>query len=161
MEELRPIKNYENEYRISNLGNVYSIKTGKLKIRKLNLVDGRYYMVTFFGKDRCKSVFVHRLVAEAFISNPENLPQVNHKDGNKRNNNAENLEWITQSDNLKYAYNNGFVNSNKRLKLSIQLANQIRSEYKKLGRLTSCAKLAIKYGVRRQTIWQVLKHKNW
>lgn len=63
-----------------------------------------------------KSVSVHRLVAKAFIDNPENKEQVNHKDGNKKNNHISNLEWVTCSENIKHAFDNGLHQGNRKEK---------------------------------------------
>lgn len=73
--------------------------------------NGRGYMCVskvFSGKKR-KKYYVHRLVASTYLDNPENLPEVNHKDGNKQNNNVANLEWCTRSENRYHAYRTGLV----------------------------------------------------
>ena len=109
MEIWKDIEGYENLYQVSNLGNVRSlnfrnigrIQNLTLKIRKR---DG-YVCVNLYGVNGCKTFPVHRLVAKAFISNPNKLPQVNHKDENKANNNADNLEWCTQKYNIQYSTN--------------------------------------------------------
>lgn len=106
----KPIKNYENLYEISNLGNVKSLdrviisKNGvkkliKGKINKLGLTHSGYVSVSLYKNSEQKIFRVHRLVAEAFIPNPNNLPQVNHIDENKENNNVDNLEWCSVSEN--------------------------------------------------------------
>ena len=64
---------------------------------------------SFFNIDSGKDEKVHRVVAQCFIPNPMRLPQVNHIDGNKLNNNASNLEWVTQSENIQHAYDNGLM----------------------------------------------------
>ena len=90
------------EYKISNLGNV---KKGnqKLKIRKNK--DGYCYVDIFVNNEK-KTVLVHRLVAQAFIPNPNKLPQVNHIDENKSNNFVNNLEWCSRSYNINYGNRN-------------------------------------------------------
>lgn len=99
-EEYRQIIGYENLYAVSNLGFVKSIKRNK----QLNIVIDRYgYPVVHLCKNhKPKYVKIHRLVAQAFIPNPNDLPEVNHKDENKLNNNVENLEWCTNKYNQTY-----------------------------------------------------------
>ena len=94
-------KDYEGHYQVSNWGRIKSIKFGKERILKQNIRCG-YYYVNLYKNNIKKQYPVHRLVAEVFIDNPDNLPQVNHKDENKTNNNVDNLEWCSVLYNNTY-----------------------------------------------------------
>lgn len=109
------IKGYEGLYSIDTNGNIWSYHTvyNKKEKRNLKLHIRNYITVSLRKNGKDKRYKVHRLVAEHFIPNPDNLPQVNHKDGNKHNNNINNLEWVSQSDNMKHAYENGLQFSSK------------------------------------------------
>ena len=91
----KDIKGYEGLYEVSNTGYIKSLQFKKPFIKKFNKNHQGYLSVSLYKDNENKLVKVHRVVAEAFIPNPENKPQVNHKDGNKANNCVENLEWVT------------------------------------------------------------------
>lgn len=109
-ETWRTIFNYPN-YEISNNGKVRNIKS-KL-IKKYATTHNGYFRVQLLNYSGGKCFMVHRLVAEAFIPNPNNLPQVNHIDGNKQNNSVENLEWCTCSYNINEAFKMGLCKTSK------------------------------------------------
>ena len=101
------IKGYEGLYEIDRQGNVYSIITttsrrkGLIKQQDNGIGYQRVNLFDVNGKTR--KHYVHRLVAQAFIPNPENKPNINHIDCNLKNNSVDNLEWCTQSENIKHA----------------------------------------------------------
>lgn len=103
------IAGYENLYQINQFGEIRTLKNSP-KLKKYDLLKPQIsktngYVYQMLNKNGTKKLFrVHRLVASAFLPNPNNLPQVNHKDGNKQNNRADNLEWCEQSYNMKHAY---------------------------------------------------------
>lgn len=119
-EEWRDIPELEGLYQASNLGRIKSVKRiAKKEYRNNRIVkekimngskneDG-YLKVHITNKEKNinKVLFIHRLIAKTFISNPNNLPQINHKDGNKLNNCITNLEWCTNLYNQQHAWKNG------------------------------------------------------
>lgn len=102
MEQWRPVKGYEEFYEVSNLGRVRSHIKGKILSPQDN--GKGYFKVWFKGGVR---KYIHRLVAEAFCERRSGAFEVNHKDGNQRNNRADNLEWVTSSENTKHAVYSG------------------------------------------------------
>ena len=101
----RDIKEYNGKYQVSNLGNVRRIYEKKQsKMLSTNISGNGYLRVFLYNEDKTRNVvFVHKLVAKAFIPNPHGYTVVNHKDENKTNNRVDNLEWCTQSYNVRYS----------------------------------------------------------
>lgn len=97
---LSPIKDFEQLYFISDEGLVWSTYSNKFLTNRLS--NSGYYYVDLHKNGKSYRKYIHRLVAETFIPNPNNLPQVNHKDENKLNNNVNNLEWLSIKDNNNY-----------------------------------------------------------
>lgn len=158
MEIWKDIQNYERIYQVSNLGRVRSlsreVKSGqktlslKDKIRKLN-PNGNGYLNLLLHKEGIKKAYrVHRLVAEAFIPNPTNLPEVNHIDGDKLNNSVSNLEWCDKSHNEIHARHLGLKTFKSICKPVIRLEDG--KEY------NSIAKASKDIGVHRGTVAQAI-----
>jgi hypothetical protein len=114
MEEIwKDIPEYEGLYQISNLGNVKSQHSNRMngqrpgKLLKITLMKNGYMSLELRMSDTNKRHLVHRLIAEVFIPNPDNRPVVNHINGIKNDNRIENLEWCTQSENIRHAIDTG------------------------------------------------------
>ena len=154
------IKEFE-EYTISKEGVVYSLKNNK-KLKPW--INGKGYLQVRLYKDgKGYDKRVHRLVAETYIKNKENKEQVNHIDGNKLNNNVNNLEWVTNSENQKHAFQTGIhkkdpekCNLSKLTKIQV---DEIRKKYK--PRKVTHQMLANEYGVNRRTIENIINKKSW
>jgi hypothetical protein len=118
MEEIwKDIPEYEGLYQISNLGNVKSQHFNRMsgqkpgQLLKIRLTYNGYLYIQLRMGDTSKTHFVHRLIAESFISNPDNKPVINHINGIKNDNRIENLEWCTQSENVRHAIDTGLRTS--------------------------------------------------
>lgn len=105
----KPVVGYLGFYEISNLGRVKSLKDNLGRDRELILKPQKRKDGYFTIELKRSTKFLHRIVAEAFIPNPENKPQVNHKDSNRENNQTGNLEWVTASENTLHGYKYGNI----------------------------------------------------
>jgi len=129
MEKWKDIIGYENLYKVSSLGNVVSLNYNNSNQSKL-LVGGfsnGYRQVGLNGINKTKRVKVHRLVALAFIENPDKKPFVNHKNGIKTDNSVENLEWCTSMENYIHAYSTGLYSPKKGIESHLS-KNKIRQK---------------------------------
>lgn len=106
-EVFKEIPTYEGKYWVSNFGNVKTFYQGKYFNLKPNKDKFGYLRLSLSKNNKSKSFRIHRLVAMMFIPNPYNYKEVNHIDGNKENNHADNLEWCTRSQNVKHAFDMG------------------------------------------------------
>lgn len=152
-------------YTISNKGVVTNTRTNKnLKPIKTN---GGYLQVNLSMKGKRKACLIHQLVAEAFLDKPIDYGRkgsvINHKDGNKWNNDVDNLEYISQKENVNHAVDEGLMNfkgeNSYNASFTQEQANQIRAEY--IPRIVSQRALAEKYGVSEHTIWRIINNKTY
>ena len=137
MEQWRAVGGFEGRYEVSDEGNVRSLLRGGCRLLKFGIhQSGYYYVILYLEDGTSKNVLVHRLVAEAFVPNPENKPDVNHIDGNKKNPCASNLEWVTKSENMYHAYSSGIrdrtctegaVSANRRKVKCVETGQEFRS----------------------------------
>ena len=150
-EEWRKIPGYEN-YEVSNTGRVVNNNFNRKGIRKeMTYKKSRGYpAVSLFRNGKGKDITVHRLVAQAFIPNPDNLREVNHIDGNKVNNNVDNLEWCTREENMEHAKRNGLSYQRNRSIVAI-FPDGTKIEYK------STVEASEKLGISKPTILRNLK----
>lgn len=150
---MAPRKLTIDDYEITRDGKVINKQTGHTLAPQPN---GKGYLRVSIGK---KLMFIHRLVAEKYIPNPENKPQVNHKDGNKLNNCVDNLEWVTNQENRNHAVDNDLQVTGEKCswaKLTEENVKEIRAnpgyenEY-----------WARKFKVSRSTISDVVNYRTW
>ena len=169
MEIWKKIEGYDGRYSISNYGNIKTNSyinahaiygTAKHKELLRNpLPAARGYLRTVLTDLNKKQHYIqiHRLVAQAFIPNPNRLPQVNHKDGNKKNNHVDNLEWCTNDENRKHAIETGLIKYRDQLPNSKIKTNQIQELVELINSGLSQKKVGLLFGVCQQTVSKILK----
>lgn len=147
---LKEIKFFEN-YLIDENGMIYNKRRLNKPINQFVDNVGYKQCILFLnGKKFYKRV--HRLVAETYISNPEKLPQVNHKDGNKLNNNVSNLEWVSNSQNTKHGYNNNLYLNKYRVSVNVyNKSGEFLEQFKSIRELSDKLKL------NRKTVSRIIK----
>lgn len=178
MQEIwKDVLGYEGSYKVSNLGNVISIDRYVYYQKRKDKVEGKFVKGSVLVKRKSfgkylsvnlskpghgkKSFFVHRLVAKAFIPNPNNFEQVNHKDGNIYNNSVDNLEWVTMSQNVRHAYETG-LNYGLRDELSPhkRAVLQFDKDGNFIRRWCSAATAARELNCHKEGIYLVCRRKN-
>jgi hypothetical protein len=160
----KDVVGYEGLYKVSDDGNIYSARRKGTRGGVLKCGDIKeYYRVSLHRDGERNIELVHRVVAIAFIPNDNNFPQINHKNGNKKDNRVSNLEWSSSRENILHAYRNklhpgqrGELNGNA--KLTIKEVDEIRKLYNEGHLQKSIAKA---YGVTQVTVSDVITHKRW
>lgn len=154
----KDVLGYEGFYKVSNLGNVLSSRRNKLLAKNKNKYG--YLDVHLSVKGKPIRRLIHRLVAIAFIKNPENKPEINHKNGKKEDNWSENLEWATPSENKIHGFKTGLYtpktgSSHSKAKLTEQDVVDIR-----LSELPQ-KELAKKYKINIRHLHDILRGRKW
>lgn len=144
-----------NNYCITLDGKVYSIKSQR--VLNTQYTDGGYECITLRVEGKTKTLKVHRLVALAFIPNPENKPQVNHIDGVKNNNHKDNLEWVSRSENILHAYDNELI-LNKPRQLTEESVHDICNLLESGAKTSDIANM---FGVSNSVISGIYQGKNY
>lgn len=173
LETWKDIPDYENFYQANPCGLIKSlskslrVKNGYRVTKELIIVNtdnGNGYLVCSLSKNtNRKSILLHRIIALTFIQNPKNLPEVNHKDGDKTNNSVENLEWCTRQENIDHSWNNNLTNCIGEKHHNSTLNNfkvkEIREKYA-TGNY-SYSKLGIEYNTNMFNIRNIIKRYTW
>ena len=164
------IKNYEGVYQASTKGRARSFFKGKCRLIKPTVTHRGYLSICLYrydekdGKQHKKTFRLNRIIAETFIPNPENKPEVHHKNNDKSDNSVENLEWVTDEENKAYAHEDGVYLKGERnptAKLTEDDVRFIRQNYKAGDPEFGQGVLAKKYGVSTTTIRNIIIGRGW
>ena len=169
----KDIKGFEGLYQVSNTGKVRSldreitkpnkygeVQNFKLKGKELRFNDnGKGYLSVQLGRGNRK--YVHRLVAEAFVDNPNNSPSINHIDNNTKNNKASNVEWVTQQENIQHKVKQGRQHKGEKIPSTKLNENDVREIKKLLKEGVPQSKIAEMYGVTQTPISKIKRGVTW
>lgn len=149
-------------YQISSIGRVKSFYNGSGKILTPYKVGSGYLQIMLCKNTVQKKFYIHRLVSSAYLINPLNKTDINHKDGVKSNNIDTNLEWVTKSENSQHAYDNGLMNNPLGINHhSSKLNPNDVYEIRKIGNRLPLRQLSEMYGVNMTNIRHILIGKIW
>ena len=159
----------DTDYYVTENGDVYRLwKLKGFKKRKLVSHNEGYFQISISQFGINKTYLVHRIIAEVFIPNPNNLPEVNHHDGDKTNNNISNLYWCTTSQNIKHAYNTGLKNppmANGEKSVLSKLTDEdvlwIRQNYIPRHPEFGTRALGKKFNMSHSLISKIIRNKRW
>lgn len=155
-----------DRFEASTDGKIRNAKTQKIYKTFVNKNGYEQICVSLGHRNRKKVFRVHRAILETFMPNPENKPEVNHKDGNKLNNHVSNLEWATESENIRHAYDNGLASAlrgteNPWAKLTAEDVLYIREHYIPYDSVYGARALGRKFGVNKNTIRNIANGKSY
>lgn len=139
-------KSINENYEVSDKGNIRSLNyrgTGQIRIRKQTIGKNGYMRIILSNRGVNKTYLVHRLVALCFVPNPDNLPEIDHIDGNRKNNNADNLRWCTRKQNLNYP--NSINNKRETMK-------KVNTWFKRKGKYNHNSKKVYQYDMKGKLI---------
>lgn len=164
----KDIFGYEGLYQASTFGRIKSLaRSGTYERILIPVIDNHgYYHITLSKNGIVQRFFIHQLIAKTFIPNSLNLPQVNHKDGNKQNNKAENLEWCTLQENITHSIETGLKPDDKgcnscHSKFTEDEIKWIRKNYIPKDKEYGCKALAKKFKVGKATISDIINRKTY
>lgn len=146
-------------YEVSSLGRLRNKRSGAVHKGQINQ-KGYVTVCLYLGKGKSRTVRLHRLIAKAFIPNPENLPEVNHKNGNKLDNSIYNLEWISREGNMKHAWETGLC-TNKPYRVTAEQIEYIRKNCVKGDSQFGVRAIARKLGISHTTVKDIVNNKRF
>jgi len=163
---LSRVKRISNIVRTCGTSRNYTNRIIKERVLKGSIDKAGYYRIDLRNGPNRTNALLHRLVAKAFIPNPENKPQINHIDGNKTNNRVSNLEWCTHKENMRHGYKNGLIPIKTLLKNELSIASklnnsqviEIKCRLKNGDRVSDIAK---DYPVTRSAIGEIKYGRSW
>lgn len=158
VDKLYYMKQFRNsQYYVNQDGVIYNSKTKRYVkpiIKAFSKNNTKRAFVGLYIDGKQTNLFVHRIIAELYLSNPENLPQVNHIDGNPLNNSISNLEWCSQRDNNIHAIKTGL----RPTKLNKEIVECIRED---LAKKITIREIALKYNVGKTIIFKIKHNQSW